>query len=86
MIHRQPADLQGVMDHFEGTRDVVVLVVQNKAQDVEKRMQLRWAEVSGLINEDAELSQQHPPEMQLGGGSPRLKGGPGPFGQPRVPE
>ncbi len=48
------------MDLVEVTSDVVVLVVQDQAQDVEQRMLLGWAEVTGLINEDAELSQQHP--------------------------
>ena len=50
----EPADLQGVMDPVEVTRDVVVLVVQDQAQNVERRMLLSWPEVTGLINDDAE--------------------------------
>lgn len=69
MIGRQSASAQRGMNLVQVTRDVVALIMENEAQDVEGGMLLGRPEVAGLVYENAELAQQRP-EMQSGGDVP----------------
>src|SRR5690606_30146440 len=81
---RQAAIGERRVNVFELLDDAIVLVVKNEAQHVVRRMGGGRTEITGLINEDAEFPHSWSASRKaLGGGCPRLKGGPGPYGQPR---